>query len=131
MASLNQCNFIGNVGGDPSIRYTQDGKAVANLSIAVTEKWKDKEHTEWVKCVFWGKLAEIVEKYIHKGSKVFISGRMQTRKWEDKEGNTRYSTEVVCGQMQMLDSKGSQGNQSNQGSQEQGGPVDDDMDIPF
>ena len=130
MAALNQCNFIGNVGRDPETRYTQGGKAVANLSIAVTEKWKDKEHTEWVKCVFWGKLAEIVENYVKKGSKLFISGRMQTRKWQDSEGNDKYTTEIVANQMQMLDSKGSNQGQDGQ-SQEQSGPGFGDGDIPF
>lgn len=106
MAALNQCNFIGNIGRDPDLRYTASGKAVANFSIAVTEKYNGEDQTEWVNVVAWNKLAEVCGKYLHKGSPVYISGKMQTRKWEDKDGNTKYTTEIIAFQMQMLGSKG-------------------------
>jgi len=102
MAGLNQCNFIGNLGRDPEMRYTSSEKAVANFSIAVTEKYKDNEYTEWVRCVAWERLAEICGEYLKKGSTVFISGKLKTRQWEDKDGNKRYTTEVVANSMQML-----------------------------
>lgn len=103
MSSLNEVNLIGNLGSDPDIKYAANGNAVANLSIATSEKWKDKnsgdqqEKTEWHRVVAFGKLAEIMGQYLKKGSKVYIKGALQTRKWEDKEGVTRYTTEVVCG----------------------------------
>lgn len=131
MASLNQCNFIGRCGSDPAVRYTQDGKAVANMSIAVTEKWKDNERTEWVKLIFWDKLAGIVEKYIKKGSLIFVSGRLQSREYE-KDGQKRYMTEVVVSTMQMLDSKGSGNSQEQGNDQVQGTPdTGSDDSIPF
>lgn len=111
MASdLNQCNFIGRLGKDVETRYTQGGDAVANFSIAVGESWKDAsgekvEKTEWIRVVAFKKLAEICTEYLHKGSKVFISGKMTTRKWQNKEGVDQYSTEIVANQMSMLDSK--------------------------
>ena len=103
---INQCNFIGRLGRDPEIRYTQSGKAVASFSIACSEKRGGEEATEWVNVVAWEKLAEICGQYLAKGSLVFISGRMQTRKWQDKEGGTRYTTEIVAREMQMLSPKG-------------------------
>lgn len=112
---LNKCAFIGNLGNDPDIRYTNDGKAIANFSMGVSEKWTNKqgekqEKTEWIRVTAFGKLAEIIEQYVHKGSKLYVEGKMQTRKWEDKEGNERYTTEIVLdgfsGQMIMLDIKG-------------------------
>lgn len=112
MASLNQCNFIGNLGKDPELSYTASGVAVAKFSIACSEKWKDnngdtKERTEWINIVAWRKLAEICGQYLHKGSKVFISGKMTTRSWDDKNsGVKRYTTEIVADKMVMLDSKG-------------------------
>jgi len=99
--SLNRCEFIGNLGRDPEVRTMQTGNKVANLSIGVTEKWKDKnsgerkERTEWVRCVLFGPLADIAEKYLTKGSKVYVAGKMQTRKWTDQSGADKYSTEVV------------------------------------
>ncbi len=106
MAALNQCNFIGNLGKDPEMRTMANGKAVTNFSIAVTEKWtsngEKKERTEWVKVTAYDKLAEICAKYLAKGKPVFISGKMQTRQWEDKDGNTRYTTEIVANNMVML-----------------------------
>ena len=108
---LNQCNFIGNLGKDPETRQTSSGETCCNFSIAVSQRWKDKqtgeqkEKTEWVNLVVFGKLADICDQYLKKGSKIYASGRMQTRKWQDKEGNDRYSTEIVLEQMEMLDSK--------------------------
>ena len=102
---LNQCNFIGRCARDPELKFTPAGKAVCNMSIACSEKYKGEEHTEWVNLVFWDKLAEIVGQYIHKGSLIFVSGKMQTRSWEDKEGNKKYTTEIVVREMKMLDGK--------------------------
>lgn len=115
---LNRAEFIGNLGADVETRYTQSGVAVANFSVASNREWRDKnsgekqQQTEWVRAVAFDKLAEICGEFLAKGSKVYIAGRMQTRKWDDKEGITRYSTEVVLNQMQMLDTKGSGGNQA-------------------
>lgn len=111
MANLNQCNFIGRLGADPEIRYMPNGDMVANLTIAVSEKWTDKnsgeqrEETEWVRIVAFRKLAEIIGQYLKKGAPVFISGKMKTRKWQDNNGQDRYSTEIIAEQMQMLGSK--------------------------
>ena len=103
---INQCNFIGRLGRDPETRYTQSGKAVASFSLACSEKRGGEETTEWVNVVAWEKLAEICGQYLTKGSLVFISGRMQTRKWQDQNGNDRYSTEIVAREMKMLSPKG-------------------------
>ena len=115
MASLNQCNFIGNLGKDPEMRTMANGKAVTNFSIAVTEKWtsngEKKERTEWVKVTAYDKLAEICAKYLAKGKPVFISGKMQTRQWEDKDGNTRYTTEIIVNNMVMLGTSQGSGDQ--------------------
>ena len=111
MADLNQCNFIGRLGADPEIRYMPNGDPVANFSIAVGEKWTDKqtgeakENTEWVRIVAFRKLAEIIAEYLQKGSQVFISGKLKTRKWTDNNGIERYTTEIIADQMQMLGSK--------------------------
>lgn len=102
---LNSCSFIARLGADPETRYTQDGKAIANFNIACGWKSQDKEGVEWVRCVAFGKTAEIAEKYLRKGSQVYVNGRMQTRKWDDKEGVTRYTTEIVVNDFQMLGSK--------------------------
>lgn len=117
---LNQCNFIGRLGGDPEIRYRPEGGAVGNFSIACNWKTKDKEGSEWIRIVVYDKLAEICGEYLRKGSKIFVSGRFKTRKWTDKDGIERYTTEIVANEMQMLDSRneGQQGGQSN-GSQGQ------------
>jgi single-strand DNA-binding protein len=110
--SVNKVILIGNLGADPEVRYTQGGSAVANLRIATTEQWRDRnsgesqERTEWHRVVLFAKLGEIAEKYLRKGSKVYIEGRLQTRKWQGQDGQERYSTEVVADQMQMLDSRG-------------------------
>lgn len=114
MASdLNMCCFIGRLGKDPELRYLPDGKAVVSISIAVGETWKAKdsgekqEKTTWVPIVAFGKLAEIIGEYLKKGAKVYVSGRLQVRKWQDKEGNDRYTTEIIANQMQMLDTRNS------------------------
>ena len=133
MASLNQCNFIGNLGKDPEMRYAANGNAICNISIGVSEKWKDKqtgqqnERTEWVRISAFGKLAEIMGQYLKKGSSVYISGRMQTRKWQDQSGQDRYTTEIIADQMQMLDSRGGQ----QQPQQQAPMPDNFDDDIPF
>ena len=110
---VNKAILIGNLGGDPEVRYTQSGTAVANFSVATKEKWKDKdgqlqEQTEWHKIVAFARLGEICGEYLSKGSKVYIEGRIQTRQWEDKDGNKRYTTEIVAREMKMLDSRGQQ-----------------------
>jgi single-strand DNA-binding protein len=109
---INKVILIGNLGRDPETRYTQGGSAVTNLRIATAESWKDKqtgeqqERTEWHSVVCFARLGEIAGEYLRKGSKVYIEGRLQTRKWQDKEGHDRYSTEIVANEMQMLDSRG-------------------------
>lgn len=107
MASVNKVILVGNLGRDPEVRYTPNGDAVANYSIATTETWKDKngmrqEKTEWHNVVMYRRLAEIAGEYLKKGSQVYIEGRLQTRKWQDKQGNDRYTTEIVADHMQML-----------------------------
>lgn len=120
---LNQCNFIGRLGQDPEVRYSTQGTAFCNISIGCREKWKDKqtgdpkERTEWVKCVAGGRLAEIMGEYLKKGSLVYVSGKMTTRKWQDQSGQDRYSTEIRVSEMKMLDSKSSNGQATNQGQQ--------------
>lgn len=115
---LNQCNFIGRLGRDVETRYTQNGKPIASFTIACSEKRGDKETTEWVNVIAWEKLAEICQQYLAKGSLVFISGKMQTRKWQDQNGADRYSTEIVAREMKMLSPKtdGSHGSGSSCGS---------------
>jgi len=108
---VNKVILIGNVGADPELRYTAGGTAVTNFNIATNENWTDsagerQERTEWHRIVVWGRLAEICNQYLRKGSKVFIEGRLQTRSWETQDGQKRYTTEVVARDMQMLDSRG-------------------------
>jgi len=111
MASVNKVILVGNLGADPEMRYMPNGDAVANLRIATTESWKDKqsgekrELTEWHRVVFYRKLAEIVGKYLKKGSQVYLEGRIRTRKWTDKEGQDRYTTEIEANELQMLGRK--------------------------
>ena len=110
MASINKVIIIGNLGRDPETRYMPDGGAITNISVATTDKWKDKngemqEKTEWHRVAFFGKLAEIAGEYLKKGSQVYVEGRLQTRKWQDKDGQDKYSTEIVANQMQMLGSR--------------------------
>ena len=114
MASLNKVLLIGNLGADPEIRYMPSGDAIANLRIATTDTWKDKggdkqERTEWHRVALFGKLAEIAGEYLKKGSAVYIEGRIQTRKWQDKEGQERYTTEIVANEMKMLGGRGTGG----------------------
>ena len=110
---VNKVILVGNLGQKPEMRYTATQTAVANLSIATTESWKDKESgenrdkTEWHRVVFFGNLAEIAEKYLDKGSSVYVEGKIQTRKWQDKDGNDRWTTEVLGNQLTMLGSRGS------------------------
>ena len=111
MAINNHCSFIGRLGKDPETRYTQAGDAVCNFSVAVDESYKGKdgqkvEKTEWVNCVAWRKLGEICGQYLTKGSLVAVSGKMQTRKWQDSSGQDRYTTEILLDEMRMLGSKG-------------------------
>lgn len=111
MASVNKVILIGNLGADPETRFLPSGDAVANIRIATTDNWKDKsgdkqEHTEWHRVSFFGKLAEIAGEYLKKGSPVYIEGRIRTRKWQDKEGQDRYSTEIVADRIQLLGSRG-------------------------
>ena len=131
---INQCNFIGRLGRDPEIRYTQSGKAVASFSISCSEKRGGEETTEWVNVVAWEKLAEICGQYLVKGSLVFISGRMQTRKWQDKDGGTRYTTEIVAREMKMLsprgEGSGSGGGYGGDGGGQEPPPMGDDS-VPF
>lgn len=145
--SVNKVILIGNLGRDPELRYTPNGTAVAQFSIATTEAWKDKqsgenqERTEWHRIVMYSRLAEIAGEYLRKGSKIFIEGRLQTRKWQDKNsGQDRYTTEIIADSLQMLDGKGSSGQSSNNSeapAQEKEmeashAPADNfDDDIPF
>ena len=115
MASVNKVILVGNCGRDPETRYMPDGGAIANVSIATSYRWKDrasgenKEETEWHRVSFFGRLAEIAGEYLKKGSPVYIEGRLRTRKWQDKDGQERYTTEIVADQMQMLGSRGGAG----------------------
>ncbi|MBN2226780.1 MAG: single-stranded DNA-binding protein [candidate division Zixibacteria bacterium] len=107
MASVNKVILIGNLGKDPELKYTPGGQAVANFSLATTEKWRDKDgnmqdKTEWHNIVLWGRQAEIAKEYLAKGRQVYIEGRIQTRSWDDKDGNKRYTTEIVGQRMQFL-----------------------------
>ena len=129
---INRVTLVGNVGGDPEVRYTADGKAVANITLATSETWKDKqtgqqkERTEWHRVVFFGRLAEIVGEYVGKGTLLFVEGSLRTRKWKDKEGNDQYTTEVSVdfdGTMQVL-ARG----RAKEGDNPP--PVDDMDDIP-
>lgn len=135
MAGVNKVIIVGNLGNDPEVRYAQSGSAIANISVATSDSWKDKntgekqERTEWHRIVMFNRLGEIAGEYLKKGSKVYIEGKLQTRKWQDQQGNDRYSTEIVADQMQMLDSRGGgmgggQGggySQAPQGGGQQGG----------
>ena len=142
---LNKVMLIGNLGQDPEVKYTPAGVPVANASIATSESWTDQngerqERTEWHRLVFWRKLAEIVGQYLKKGSKVYVEGKLQTRKWSDQQGNDRYTTEVVVRDMQMLGGRSPEGDQGDQtqgsgysstGGDHQPHPSDDDDDLPF
>jgi len=143
MSSLNKAMIIGRLGADPEVRYTQSNTAVANMSVATTERFKDRngeqqERTEWHRVVAWGRTAEICQQYLKKGSLVYFEGPIQTREWEDKDGQKRYTTEIKALTMQMLDSKGSDPSNGNQSSGKMTSTVEiddtfEDMedDLPF
>lgn len=128
---VNKVILVGNLGRDPEVRYTAGGAAVANLRIATSEQWRDKqtgerkENTEWHSVVLFGKLGEIAGEYLKKGRTVYIEGRLQTRKWQDKDGNDRYTTEIVASDMQMLggggEGRGDSGGYGRQGGDEEPG----------
>ena len=143
---INKVILIGNLGKDPEVRYMPNGNAVANVTLATSESWKDKntgetqERTEWHRVVFFRRLAEVVGEYVKKGSKIYVEGRLQTRKWQDQSGQDRYTTEIVADQMQMLDARGSGGGDyapqqrdSAAAAPASAPPADDsfDDDIPF
>ena len=141
---INKAIVVGNLGRDPEVRYSANGNAIANVTIATTDSWKDRqsgerqEKTEWHRVVFFGRLAEIAGEYLKKGSQVYVEGRLQTRKWEDRDGNERYTTEIVAADMQMLGGGGGGGDtqggsapdfgETSSGSSSSG---DFDDDIPF
>ena len=144
MASLNKVMLIGNLGKDPEVRYTAAGTAVASFSLATSERFKNKngeweEKTEWHNVTLWARLAEIAGEYLAKGKTVYIEGRLQTRKWQDRDGKDRYTTEIVGEKMQMLSGKGEGGGRQNGGrseSQSQEPAYEEptfnpDDDIPF
>lgn len=112
---VNKVILVGNLGRDPEVRYSPNGQAIANVTIATSDSWKDRntgekqERTEWHRVVFFGRLAEIAGEYLKKGSQIYVEGRLQTRKWQDKDGNDRYTTEIVANEMQMLGSRGGAG----------------------
>ena len=133
MAGINKVILIGRLGRDPEVRYTPSGVAVANFSIATSEEWKDREtgekqeRTEWHKIVAWRRLGEICGEYLHKGSQVYIEGRLQTKAWEDRDGNKRYTTEVVAQAMQMLGPAGKEGRAA---PMEGGYPIEEPINVP-
>ena len=151
---VNKAILIGNLGQAPEVRYTPSGAAVCNLSLATTGTWKKRdtgerqEETEWHRLVFFGRLAEIVGEYLHKGSQIYVEGRLQTRKWADKNGTDRYTTEIIVSDMQILGSKRPGGDTANYdattaapaqrghggqsaATQTQGSGLNDNDDIPF
>ncbi len=140
MSSVNKAILIGHLGKDPEIRHSQSGAAIASFSIATNESWNNKEgqreeRTEWHRIVAFGKLAEICGQYLSKGKQIYLEGRLQTRAWEDRDGNKRYTTEIVAREMKMLNSQGGgQGQENdNQPPQSEGSsyPPVSDEDIPF
>ena len=142
MAGINKVILIGRLGSDPEVRYTPSGVAVANFNIATSEEWKDKdsgekrERTEWHRIVVWRRLGEICGEYLSKGRQVYVEGRLQTRDWEDRDGNKRYTTEIVANDVQFLGSRDSSesGRPRGTGSADfQRGPAQgpEDDDIPF
>lgn len=143
MAGVNKVIIIGRLGRDPEVRYTPDGTAIANFSVATSEEWKDKktgekqERTEWHRIVAFRRLGEICGEFLSKGRQVYIEGRLQTRDWQDKDGNKRYTTEIVASQMQMLGSRDSGENSGGYGPGKNDFPPgpefsgSQDDDIPF
>ena len=135
MASVNKVILVGNLGGDPEVRFTKGGQAVANFSIATSEKWTNKdtgnkeEKTEWHNIVAWGKLGEICGEYLSKGKQVYIEGKIETQNWEDNDGNMRHKTQIVASNMTMLN--GANGGNHEAPETSQGQRNDDDDDIPF
>ena len=138
---INKVTIIGNLGKDPEIRYSASGAAIANITVATSDNWKDKqtgekqERTEWHRVVFFNRLAEVVGEYLTKGSQIYIEGRLQTRKWQDKDGQDRYTTEIVANEMQMLGGRGQQQPSPSappqQAAPNDGGADSFDDDIPF
>ena len=133
MASVNKVILIGNLGADPEVRYTPSGTAVANFTLATKEQWTNKdggkeEKTEWHRIVAWGRLGEICGEYLHKGKQVYIEGRIQTRAWEDRDGNKRYTTEIIASTMQMLGSKGRDNDTADRMNERP--PVEEPLSIP-
>lgn len=150
MAGVNKVILVGNLGRDPEVRYLEGGTAVANFSLATSEAYKDKqgrrvEHTEWHNIVVWRGLAEVTEKYLKKGMQVYVEGKLRTRSWDDKDGNKKYTTEIVADSMTILtrkeDSNQSQGGNNSQGNSQQSGqqgysspgivPNNETDDLPF
>ena len=140
MSGINKVILIGRLGSDPEVRYTPSGVAVANFSVATSEEWKDKdsgekkERTEWHRIVAWRRLGEICGEYLSKGRQVYVEGRIQTRSWDDKDGNKKYMTEIVASDIQFLGSRdmsGSGRSSGGGGGDFQGGPGPEDDDIPF
>ncbi|MFO7768793.1 MAG: single-stranded DNA-binding protein [bacterium] len=134
--SVNKAILIGNLGADPEIRYTSSGQAMATFNIATNRQWTDRdgqkqEQTEWHRIVAWARLAEICERYLKKGDSVYIEGRIQTRQWEDREGNTRYTTEVVTQEMTMLGGGAPGGGQGGGGGrrEDRKAPYEEDADF--
>jgi single-strand DNA-binding protein len=143
---INKVILVGNLGADPETRYMPSGSAVTNLSVATSESWKDKqtgeqkERTEWHKVAMFNRLAEVAAEYLRKGSQVYIEGKLRTRKWQDRDGNDRWTTEIIADEMQMLGGRGGGGGSAPMGSGQdsgppssppQTGPDDFDDDIPF
>jgi len=140
---INKVIIVGNLGQDPETRYMPSGSAVTNMTVATNESWKDKQtgeqkdRTEWHRVAMFGKLAEIAAEYLRKGSQVYIEGKLRTRKWQDKSGNDRYTTEIIADEMQMLGGRSGGGAPSMQESSQPSGPApapsggDFDDDIPF
>ena len=154
MSSVNKVILVGNIGKDPEVRYLQSGDQICNVTLATSEKYKDKasgeykENTEWHRVVFFGKLAEICGQYLQKGKKIYVDGRIRTNKWQDKEGNERYTTEIIGSEMKMLSGKDDSGRReapeapgtmaeadkkkAATASAKTGSPFDDmDDDVPF
>ena len=131
---INKVILIGNLGADPTVRYIQSGTAVATFNLATTERWRGQdgqtqEQTEWNRIVAWAKLAEICGEYLHKGSRVYIEGKLQTRKWQDNDGVDRYTTEIIAKEMKMLDSRRDSGGRDV--APEPGPPTNFGYDVPF
>ena len=123
---INKVILVGNLGNDPEVRYMPNGNAVANLSLATSESWKDpqgqiQERTEWHRLTMYRRLAEIAGEYLKKGSQIYVEGKLQTRKWQDQSGQDRYTTEIIVDQMQMLGGRGQGGQNNDQGGYNQGG----------